>query len=393
MTEERTLRRLAKALVGGVLRLAVTLSSRKVGVALLYHSVEDSAREPDDVLVPAVAPAVFAHQVQHLRRRYLVVPASELQAAASRRRRGGRIPVAITFDDDDRTHATTALPLLRRAGLTATFFLNGSSLDRPTPLWWRQLQAAWDRGTVDGTLLAALPRRPVTGHGDLRALGLAITELNPAQRARVSELLEERAGRAPGLCGPSAAEVRKLVDAGFEVGFHTRNHDYLPLLHEDELRASLVGGRDRLEAVVGRRVTTFSYPSGGTGTAVREAVRAAGYRAAFTTESAPVTPSSDPVALGRISPPPGNVAQLSLAIARTAARVLLASAAAILGGDPLDQRTPAPREHVVATPLLHPPSRSGGEIGMVGVDKAAQPRRHIGHFRPHAESAVLGQLS
>jgi len=317
VSAEAAPRRLAKAVAGSLLRTAVRLSRRHVGVALLYHSVEDSQRHADDVLVPGPSAALFARQLDHLRRRYRVVPPSQLQEAAARRRRGGRIPVAITFDDDDPGYTTTVLPLLRRAGLTAAFFLNGSSLERPTPLWWRQLQAAWDHGAVGTDLLESLPRAPAPG---LRGLGATITALRPEQRARVSRALTQSVGSAPDLCGPSPAQVRELADAGLEIGFHTRGHDYLPLLTEAELEAALVDGRELLEKAAGRPVVGFAYPSGGTGPEVRDAVHAAGYRTAFTTEPRPVSPGDDPLALGRISPPTGNVAQLSLALARTAAQ-------------------------------------------------------------------------
>ena len=54
--------------------------------------------------------------------------------------------MAITFDDDLRSHVDFAAPLLARVGATATFFLSGSSLDDPNRFWWERLQEAFDRG-------------------------------------------------------------------------------------------------------------------------------------------------------------------------------------------------------------------------------------------------------
>jgi peptidoglycan/xylan/chitin deacetylase (PgdA/CDA1 family) len=312
-------RRLAKAALGWALRTALRLSSRKVGVALLYHSIEESARRREDELVPPTPPALFERQLDHLGRRYRVVPASRLQAAAAERRRGRRIPLAITFDDDDPGYRKRVAPALRRAGLTATFLLNGGSLERPAPLWWRQLQAAWDRGAVDPALVSVLPGPAAAGEPSLEGLGHAVSRLPPAERARVEETLSERVGQDAQLCGMAREEVRELAAAGFEIGFHTVRHDYLPVLDDEELHGSVRHGRVELAEAAGAPLEVFAYPNGGTDERVRQAVEEAGFRFAFTTVPEPVTPTSDPLALGRVTPPRGNVAELSFEITRTAA--------------------------------------------------------------------------
>jgi peptidoglycan/xylan/chitin deacetylase (PgdA/CDA1 family) len=293
-------RALAKGVLGAALRVALRLSGRKVAVALLYHSIEDSDRRREDELVPPTAPALFERQLRHLGRHYHVVPASQLQAAAAARRRGERLPVAITFDDDDPGYRERAVPALQRAGLPATFFLNG----RAGPLWWRQLQAAWDRGAVD--------------EPSLERYGHSVSRMPPAERAQVEELLTERVGAGPELCGLARDDVRGLAAAGLEIGFHTLRHDYLPVLDDEELRAALRDGLVELAEASGSPVALFAYPNGGHDERVRAAVEAAGFSHAFTAAPAAVTPQSDPLALGRVTPPRGGVEELSLEITRTA---------------------------------------------------------------------------
>jgi peptidoglycan/xylan/chitin deacetylase (PgdA/CDA1 family) len=306
-------RRLAKAVVGAALCTLARLSGRRVGVALLYHSIADTGRAREDELVPATPTALFTHQLSLLRRRFDIVPASELQAAVAARRPGGRIPVAITFDDDDHSHPATAAPLLREAGLTATFFVNAESLDEPRPLWWQQLQRAWDEQLLDAELLelAGASAAP-----DLDSIGSAVTRLRPGQRETLRTALTERVGSDPVLDGLSRDQLRALADAGFELGCHTRRHDYLPLLSEEELEHSVAGGSKEIEAIAGRPPVCFAYPSGGWNADVRAAVDAAGFEFAFIAEGGVVTPESDPLALPRIPPPPLYAAELSLEIGR-----------------------------------------------------------------------------
>jgi peptidoglycan/xylan/chitin deacetylase (PgdA/CDA1 family) len=310
-------RRLAKAVLGQLLCWLARLSPRRVGVALLYHGIADSHRERADVLVPPTSPGLFARQLELLGRHYRVVPASELQAAVKGRRIGGRIPVAITFDDDDHTHPSVAARLLREAGLTATFFVNAESLDSPRPLWWQQLQRAWDRDAIDAELLTlvGLPADP--SRHRLALIGAAITQLRPDQREGVRAALRDRVGDDAALDGLARDELRELASGGFELGCHTQRHDFLPMLTPEELDESVTSGRTEVEKVAGRPVRVFAYPSGGWDATAREAVERAAYEAAFTAHGGVVTPHSDPLAMPRVSPPTRYVAELSYVLGST----------------------------------------------------------------------------
>jgi peptidoglycan/xylan/chitin deacetylase (PgdA/CDA1 family) len=310
-------RTLAKSVLGALLGWLARLSPRKIGVALLYHGIADDPRARSDVLVPSMPPALFAGQLALLTHHYKLVPASALLSAIAARRIGGRIPVAITFDDDDHTHPTTAARLLRDAGAPATFFVNAESLDAPRPLWWQQLQRAWEKHKIDTQLLAMVGLPPGQERHRLALIGSAITQLRPDQRERVRDALRDRIGDDPALGGLSRGELRTLAADGFELGCHTTRHDFLPVLAPEELDESVRSGRDEIEEVAGRPVRVFAYPSGGWDAAARDAVERAGYGAAFTAHGGVVTEDSDRLALPRISPPTGNTAELRYVLGRT----------------------------------------------------------------------------
>lgn len=305
---ERRVRRAVKATVAAVSRVALRCTARRAGVALLYHAVEDPPPERTEELVPSTRPALFGRQLRHLRRAYTVVPASELPAAAARRRRFGRFPVALTFDDDHPCYERTVKPLLTREGFTATFFLNGAC----APFWWQWLQAAWDLGLVDGDLLADLP---VSGPApSLRELGDVVTRLPPERRDGFARQLAERLPQSAEPDAMPPDDIASLAAAGFEIGFHTRRHDYLPALDDEALRDALTDGQDSLGGP-----SALAYPSGGVDRRVADVARRLGWRFGYTTRKEAVTPRSDALLLGRIVPPPGNVSQLALDLARTLA--------------------------------------------------------------------------
>src|SRR5205807_10488023 len=84
------------------------------GVVIVYHGVGDPQGDWTRELLPTLGTRLFDSQLRHLRRRYHVVPASQILAAAAGRRRGKRFPVALTFDDDLLSHVLTATPTLER---------------------------------------------------------------------------------------------------------------------------------------------------------------------------------------------------------------------------------------------------------------------------------------
>lgn len=66
------------------------------------------------------------------------------------------------------------------------------------------------------------------------------------------------------------AQIVQLSEMGFEIGAHGYHHRYLNQIPATEVFEEIRSGRDRLEEILGRRVTCFCYPGGKTPhTAVR----------------------------------------------------------------------------------------------------------------------------
>jgi peptidoglycan/xylan/chitin deacetylase (PgdA/CDA1 family) len=223
----------------------------------------------------------FARHVAHLKANYEVVPASRLAGT-------GVHPgsaVAITFDDGYRCLLEEALPVLRSAGVSATFFV----------------------------LSGHLP-----GRGALFLDRIRGTPLEAERKALASIAAVERDGRIGAGAGEEsmalmdAADLRSLIDLGQEVGSHGRTHGLLPALPVDEVRAEVAGSREEIRKHAGIEATLFAYPWGAQSDGIRETVRSAGYAAAFTTEGGPVQVGVDPLAIPRVHVPgDASVARLA----------------------------------------------------------------------------------
>lgn len=309
------LRVLGRALAAGVER-SLRASRRRVGFALVYHAVGEPAGNPRRELVPALATSLFARQLAYLVSRYRPVAASELLRATCERRRGDRFPVAITFDDDLRSHVEAVAPLLAAHHAPATFYITGGSLRGESEFWWDRLQRAVDQKRD----LTALGLRSVQEGGTIHDVGGEIERLPPAERARVDAKLRElgEAHDPPGLL--TIEDVVRLSSLGFEIGFHTGRHDRLPELDDEALERALLDGRQELETMLGRRMSTIAYPHGRADSRVAEAARATGFETGFTGDPVPVTASSEPLLLGRLSPSYHSLGELAFGVAWAIAR-------------------------------------------------------------------------
>jgi peptidoglycan/xylan/chitin deacetylase (PgdA/CDA1 family) len=192
-------------------------------LVLMYHSVEAYQADPYQV---TVRPERFAQQLRWLRRRGLRGVGMRELLQARRDGRGAGL-VGLTFDDGYRDFLTEVVPALDRYGFTATVFVVAGGLGGHN---------AWDEPG---------PRKPLM----------------------------------------TAAEVRRVADAGVEIGSHSFSHVQLPEVSDGALFDEVRRSRLLLAEIAGREVTGFCYPYGGVGEREIEAVRAAGYDYACATKT------------------------------------------------------------------------------------------------------------
>ena len=284
------------------LRRRVARLRPAVGLVLAHHRIAGFAGDRERELVPALSTRTFEERLEFLQERYRVVPASQVLAAARARRRGERVPVALTFDDDLHSHLDVVAPILRRRSFPATFYV-GPPLPQGASFWWEDLQALADGGGLP-TRLDSLPEADIkaVARREARAihdLGRTIESLPPDRRDGVAAELHVLSGAStrPRL---DADAMAALVDQGFELGFHTAHHYLLTTLDGERLARELTDGREVLERIAGAPVTTVAYPHGKADARVALSAREAGFRLAFTGWKAPIERATDPFLAPRV---------------------------------------------------------------------------------------------
>ncbi len=306
-------RAVARALAGSG-TLAALGRIHPPGLAVLtYHRVLPLpvARDyPFRAMV--IARDEFEGQIAHLARRYRVLPLGE----AIERLSAGTLPpraVSITFDDGYQDNYEHALPVLRRYGLPATFFVVTDALDGRIRLWWDAVaeSVAAARGRLDARALETLPRWArfafdASGRSAPRAIQDLVTRLNearPSERAATLAAIEVACRgyrEAPPRLMLSWDEAREMAAHGLQFESHTRTHAFLDEIGKEEAYEELSGSLARIAEVLGQRARFLAYPRGRASLDQYPVIRRAGIEAALTTQLGTNRPGCDLLALSRV---------------------------------------------------------------------------------------------
>lgn len=234
---------------------------------------------------------------------------------ACERLAAGTLPqraAVITFDDGYRDNHDVALPLLRKHGMRAAFFVATGFLDGGTMFNDRVIEAV--RGasgaTIDAGWLGVGQLRMSTlaeRRDAIKRLLVAVRHLPPrAREDAVTRLVAKCGGCARNDLMMSEAQVMALHKAGMEIGGHTRTHSILRVLEDGEARREIAAGADDLRAITNQAPRLFAYPNGRVGADFDERhcpmVKAAGFRFAFTTEAGVACSATDIYRLPRFTP-------------------------------------------------------------------------------------------
>lgn len=293
---------------------------------LIFHRV---LPEPD-VLNPATPDASrFEQLMMRLARDFQVVPLSQAIHQALEQRLPPR-SVAITFDDGYADNATIAAPILRRLGLTGTFFvatgfLDGGRMWNDTVI---ETARSWDGDTMDLSSLGLGVYAMASATDRIAAVEAVIRQtkyLDPAQR---NEIVSNMAGclkaALPDNLMMTIAQVRGLVEQGMEVGAHTVNHPILASLPDDQAQREIGQSKAELEAILEAPVNLFAYPNGKPSLDYTRAhvdmVKRAGFTGAVSTAFGAPARNLDPFQVPRFTPWGPTLTKFMLQLAQNFSR-------------------------------------------------------------------------
>lgn len=194
---------------------------------LIYHKIDFPTA---DVKVRGAFtyPKKFERQISWLKKNdFKFLTASEIVKFY---RKNGEFPkksVAVTFDDGWKDNYLNAFPILRKYGAKATIFLVPSCIGKTT-----------DKVVAEGE----------------------------AAREHLSE-----------------SDILEMSASGIEFASHSFNHKLFNQISEKEIEFEVSESKKFIENLTQKECATFAYPAGFFTDFAKEAIKKAGYTAAFTT--------------------------------------------------------------------------------------------------------------
>lgn len=327
-----------------VRRRWLRVTAQPQALILMYHRVVDLGSSANGL---CVTPKHFAQHMHVLREFGRAVPLNQLVYSL----RNGDLrhrTVAVTFDDGYADNLSNAKPLLEAQSIPATVFITTGNVGLDREFWWDELE----RVLLQPGVLPEVLRLMVQGRACEWQLNEAATySVSECQRDRLWRIEQARFPGAPG--HPSARlklfdllfgliyhlpatekedvlqalsgwagqqrearsthrslapeELIRLAEGDLiEIGAHTNGHVALDTVSIRMQRDEILQSKLRLEEILSREVTAFSYPHGSYTTQAAAAAREIGLAYACTTERDTVWCRTDPFYLPRVYVPDEN---------------------------------------------------------------------------------------
>ena len=278
---------------------------------LIFHRVH---QQRDPLFPGEVDAADFDNICAWAKSMFNVLPLDEAVARHAANSLPARA-LCITFDDGYADNHDVALPILRRHGITSTFFIASGFLNGGR-MW-------------NDTVIEAM-RRTAHDRVDLRPLGIdglgelataapsqrrqaidqiirAVKHRHPVERLALVDAVAEASGAdLPNDLMMTSGQLKAMHAAGMQIGAHTVTHPILAALPVDQARAEIADNRDALQGTLGERISLFAYPNGKPGQDYTpdnvKLVQDLGFDAAVCTQWGAARGSTDRFQLPRFSP-------------------------------------------------------------------------------------------
>ncbi len=273
---------------------------------LIFHRV---LPDVDAIFPEEMHQRRFEQTCQWLKAWFNVLPLD----AAVRQLQSGTLPsraCCITFDDGYADNLAVAVPILQRHGLCATFFIATGYLDGGR-MWNDTVIESIRRCSRPDLHLGELGsyelQGPVQRRKAIDALLGKIKYMAPDERVQAGARLAEQAEvELPTDLMMRADEVRKMRQAGMQIGAHTVNHPILAKLASGPAGAEIQDSRLFLQDLLQERIGLFAYPNGKPGTDYLPEhvamVRELGFDAAVSTAWGAAGPGTDRFQIPRFTP-------------------------------------------------------------------------------------------
>lgn len=246
-------------------------------LSLLYHRVRDYE---EDIQLLSVTPKHFYEQMKWLKENYRIVKFGQDWNSVE------GDAVCITFDDGYLDNFMTAVPILNKLQIPATFFVTTGNMDTGQEFWWDELERnlllekAYQEKfhLLDELFECVWDTKKAEQRKDLYdTLHWLMKQVGAERRNNWIKQLQNwngytDKGRKENIC-VRAEDLRHIDMSRIMIGAHTENHPVLSKLSREEQQKEILISKQKLESILKNPVLTISYPFGGMSDYTEETIR------------------------------------------------------------------------------------------------------------------------
>jgi peptidoglycan/xylan/chitin deacetylase (PgdA/CDA1 family) len=308
----------------GLIRLFQFLHRHEILIWMIHGVMDDRDGPGWRPLRPRLSPDKLEEYLDVLSQRYHFVSLLDAVEMLRGDRPMQPYSMVLTFDDGYRNNFTHALPILRRHGVPATFFVSSGYVEPPRPFWFDRLDYALQQAPVDGREVRIGQATLHLEAGTREALQGSFQRFrDQAKEQQVSDPeflagMEQLAGQLESESGRALSDLQRDDDwsavATWEeigralaqdvtVGSHTVDHLRLDCVPPEMAREQLVRSKQEIEQHTHEPCLCLAYPNGSYSARIAEMARNCAYRCGVTTEEGWNSPGDDLLTLKRMDLP------------------------------------------------------------------------------------------
>lgn len=317
----------------GFMRLWRFLHRREVIILKLHGVMDDEGGElPWTPLRPQLQRRRLEYVLREILKRYRIVSLDDAVDMLAGRKQLQPYSIVLTFDDGYRNNVKCALPVLRRYGAPATFFVSTGHVNERRPFWFDRLDYAVQHLPADGRELRfgdEVVKCGLSSRAELRELYKRMRDTAKKRNGSDLDMLAEMEAIAEKLESEGGGrlsdifenddwtavltweEIRATLQEDVCFGSHTVDHVRLGMVDGVTVRDQLKRSKDAIERKTGRECRYVCFPSGSHSLEAAEIAKECGYVAALTTVEGMNKIGEDPMFLKRIGfPENGSIVEV-----------------------------------------------------------------------------------
>lgn len=234
-------------------------------LVLVYHRVIPAVKF--DILNNTVSPETFERQICTLAKKFPIISLTEVVKQCASGFAKSKTQVVLTFDDGYCDNYETVFPILQKKGLPATFFLITDYINGNGPLWDWQLINILNNNT---SIRSIEIDNQIIQQGFLKSrlsfIFRVLDKMKSISFAKRHEILsflktKTNASFESNRC-MAWQEVKKMSEAGMEIGSHSLSHRSLAMIPLLEAKEEIKKSKEIIEYNIKNPCYHFSFPYG-----------------------------------------------------------------------------------------------------------------------------------